>query len=341
MDVEEYTPTSTLRVPEHSTTRAKYPFIDVHNHQFTMPIQNLDKLIGEMDDINMKVMVNLSGFRGKYLEWSLDNVNEHYSKRFILFLNIDFEQLDDEGWPGETLKLMDDALKMGIKGLKVYKSLGLTERDNNGNRIHVDDPRLDPIWSKCGELGIPVLIHTGEPVAFWSPKDRYNERWLELKQYPSRYKDPKTNPSFDEVMNEQHNVFRKHPETKFINAHLGWYGNDLSKLGQLMDELPNMYTEIGAVLAELGRQPFTAREWIIKYQDRVMMGKDTYDKEEYFTYFRVLETSDEYFDYYRKRHAHWKMYGLGLPDSVLKKIYYKNAIKVIPGIDTSLFPDVD
>lgn len=337
MDVEEYSPISTLKVPEHPLKKSKYPFVDVHNHQFTMPIQNLDKLVAEMDELNMGVMVNLSGFRGKYLEWSLDNVNEKYGNRFVMFLNIDFEALDDEGWPENTLKLMDEARQLGIKGLKVYKSLGLTDKDNDGNRIAVDDPRLDPIWAKCGELGIPVLIHTGEPNAFWSPKDKYNERWLELKQYPSRYKDPAKNPSFDEVMNEQHNVFRKHPNTKFINAHLGWYGNDLEQLGQLMDELPNMYTEIGAVIAELGRQPRTARNWLIKYQDRVMMGKDTYKKEEYYTYFRVLETDDEYFDYYRKRHAHWKMYGLNLPDSVLQKIYYRNAIKVIPGIDSTLF----
>lgn len=337
MDVEEYSPVSTLIVPAHKVTQAKFPFIDVHNHQFTMPVQNLDKLVNEMEELNMKVMVNLSGFRGKYLEWSLDNVNEKYGNRFIVFLNIDFEELDDEGWPENTLKMMDDAYQLGVKGLKVYKNLGLTETDNEGNRIHVDDPRLDPIWSKCGELGIPVLIHTGEPNAFWKPKDKYNERWLELKQYPSRYKDAAKNPSFEEVMNEQHNVFRKHPGTKFINAHLGWYGNDLEHLGKLMDEIPNMYTEIGAVIAELGRQPRTARAWLIKYQDRVLMGKDVYNKAEYYTYFRVLETADEYFDYYRKRHAHWKMYGLNLPDSVLKKIYYKNAIQVIPGIDKTLF----
>ncbi|NHE58807.1 amidohydrolase family protein [Cyclobacterium plantarum] len=341
MDVEEYAPVSTLKVPEHLLTSAKYPFVDVHNHQFTMPIQNLDKLVQEMDDLNMAVMVNLSGFRGKYLEWSLSNVNEKYSNRFILFMNLDFEKLDDEGWPNETLTMMEEAVKMGVKGLKVYKTLGLTETDNEGNRIQVDDPRLDPIWAKCGELGIPVLIHTGEPAAFWLPKDKHNERWLELKQYPSRYKDPEANPSFEEVMAEQHNVFRKHPNTKFIAAHLGWFGNDLARLGNLLDEMPNVYTELGAVLAELGRQPVTARAWLIAYQDRVMMGKDAYNKEEYYTYFRVLETSDEYFDYYRKRHAHWKMYGLALPDPVLRKIYYKNAIQVIPGIDASLFERPD
>ena len=337
MDVEEYEPVSTLRVPQHLLTHSKFPFIDVHNHQWTMPIQNLGKLVTEMDSLNMAVMVNLSGFRGKYLEWSLDNVNNHFPKRFVLFLNINFERLDDAGWPDETLKMMDEAVKQGVRGLKVYKGLGLTDKDNNGKRIAIDDRRLDPIWAKCGALGIPVLIHSGEPNSFWNPKDKYNERWLELKQEPSRYRSPKEYPSFDSIMSEQHHVFRKHPETKFIDAHLGWYGNDLEKLGKLFDEMPNVYTELGAVLAELGRQPRFARNWMIKYQDRVMMGKDTYKKEEYYTYFRVLETDDEYFDYYRKRHAHWKMYGLALPDSVPQKVYYKNALGVIPGIDKGLF----
>jgi len=337
MDIEVYEPTSTLKVPETLLTRAKYPFIDVHNHQWTMPVQNLDKLVEKMDSLNMAVMVNLSGFRGKYLEWSLDNVNEKYSNRFVIFLNINFENLDNDDWPEAPLRLLEEGVKQGVKGLKVYKGLGLTDKDSKGNRIAVDDPRLDPIWAKCGELGIPVLIHSGEPNAFWKPKDQYNERWLELKQYPSRYRSPDKYPSFEEVMAEQHRMFRKHPNTKFINAHLGWFGNDLKRLGDLFDELPNVYTEIGAVLAELGRQPRVASAWMIKYQDRVMMGKDTYKMQEYYTYFRVLETEDEYFDYYRKRHAHWKMYGLALPDSVLRKIYYQNALKVIPGIDTSLF----
>jgi len=338
MDVEEYDPRSTLVVPEHPLTKAKFPFIDVHNHQWIMPIQDLENLVEEMDSLNMGVMVNLSGFRGKILEWSLDNVAENYPERFVVFLNLNFENLDDPGWPEEPLMMLQVGVKQGVKGLKVYKELGLSEQDNNGNRIPVNDPRLDPIWAKCGELGIPVLIHSGEPNSFWKPKDKFNERWLELKQYPGRYRNPENLPSFDSVMAEQHAVFRKHPNTKFINAHLGWYGNDLKKLGELMNEFPNMYTEIGAVLAELGRQPKAARAFFIAYQDRILFGKDTYNMEEYYTYFRVLETEDEYFDYYRKRHANWKMYGLGLPDSVLRKVYFENALNVIPGIDRSVFP---
>lgn len=337
MDVEEYDPISTLKVPQHPLTRAKFPFIDVHNHQWVMPVQDLDKLVAEMDSLNMGVMVNLSGFRGKILEWSLENVNKNHPNRFVIFLNINFENLDDKGWPEETLAMMDEAVKQGVKGLKVYKGLGLTDKDNEGNRIAIDDPRLDPIWAKCGELGIPVLIHSGEPNSFWNPKDKHNERWLELKKHPDRYRDPKKIPPFEQIMSEQHRVFKKHSNTKFIDAHLGWFGNDLERLGKLFDEMPNVYTELGAVLAELGRQPKAARAFMIKYQDRVMFGKDTYKKEEYHTYFRVLETGDEYFDYYRKYHAHWKMYGLELPDSVLRKVYYKNALNVIPGIDASLF----
>ena len=259
MDVEEYEPISTLHVPQHLLTHAKFPFIDVHNHQWIMPVQNLDKLVVEMDSLNMGVMVNLSGFRGKLLEWSLENVKKHQAKRFVIFLNINFENLDDPGWPGETLKMMEEAVKQGVVGLKVYKGLGLTDQDNHGKRIATDDPRLDPIWAKCGALGIPVLIHTGEPSAFWSPKDKHNERWLELKQEPGRYRSPEKYPPFEQIMAEQHNVFRKHPETKFIDAHLGWYGNDLDRLGKLFDEMPNVYTELGAVLAELGRQPRHAR----------------------------------------------------------------------------------
>jgi predicted TIM-barrel fold metal-dependent hydrolase len=339
MDVEEYDPISTLVVPEHHLTRAKYPFIDVHNHQWIMPIQDLEDLVIEMDSLNMGMMVNLSGFRGKILEWSLDNVAENYPERFMVFLNLNFENLDDPGWPEEPLEMLENGVKQGVKGLKVYKELGLNDLDNDGNRIPVNDPRLDPIWAKCGELGIPILIHSGEPAPFWMPKDKKNERWLELKQYPSRYRNPEKLPSFDSIMSEQHAVFAKHPNTKFINAHLGWYGNDLTKLSELMDQFPNMYTEIGAVLAELGRQPKAARAFFVAYQDRILFGKDTYNMEEYYTYFRVLETDDEYFDYYRKRHANWKMYGMNLPDSVLRKVYYENALNIIPGIDRSLFSE--
>ncbi|MFL2577695.1 MAG: amidohydrolase family protein [Flavobacteriaceae bacterium] len=337
MDIEEYSPNSTLIVPETSIKRAKFPFIDVHNHQFDMPLKDLSKLTTEMDSLNMAFMINLSGFRGLYLQQSLKNVKENAPTRFGLFVNIDFETIDEADFASEQVALIDQAVQDGVMGLKVYKSLGLTDRDKNGTRIAVNDPRLDPIWKACGDNNIPVLIHSGEPASFWHPKDKFNERWLELRQKPNRYRDPETNPSFEEVLAEQHDIFRKHPNTTFINAHLGWMGNDLDRLGAHLATYPNVVTEIGAVLAELGRQPKRARQFFIDYQDRILFGKDSYRVSEYYTYFRVLETDDEYFDYYRKRHAHWKMYGLALPDSILKKLYYKNALRLFPKIDRTPF----
>ncbi len=337
MDIEEYSPKSTLIVPETTIKRAKFPFIDVHNHQFDMPLKDLSKLTAEMDSLNMAFMINLSGFRGVYLQQSLKNVKENAPTRFGLFVNIDFETIDEADFASEQVALIDQAVQDGVMGLKVYKSLGLTDRDKNGTRIAVNDPRLDPIWKACGDNNIPVLIHSGEPASFWHPKDKFNERWLELRQKPNRYRDPETNPSFEEVLAEQHDIFRKHPNTTFINAHLGWMGNDLDRLGAHLDTYPNVVTEIGAVLAELGRQPKRARQFFIDYQDRILFGKDSYRVSEYYTYFRVLETDDEYFDYYRKRHAHWKMYGLALPDSILKKLYYKNALRLFPKIDRTPF----
>ena len=337
MDIEEYSPKSTLIVPEHTVKRSKYPFIDVHNHQFDMPIKNLPKLVSEMDSLNMAFMINLSGFRGLYLRKSLENIKKNAPTRYGLFLNIDFEDIDDKFFSETQVALIDSAVKAGVMGLKVYKSLGLTSKDNKGARIAINDIRLDPIWKACGDNNIPVLIHSGEPASFWNPKDKFNERWLELRQKPNRYRDPEINPSFEEVIAEQHDVFRKHPNTTFINAHLGWMGNDLDRLGEHLDLYPNVLTEIGAVLAEIGRQPIRAKQFFTTYQDRILFGKDSYNVSEYYTYFRVLETNDEYFEYYRKRHAHWRMNGLALPDSVLKKLYYKNALKLFPKIDSNLF----
>lgn len=340
MDFEEYDPPSSLVVEENHRYRAKFPFIDIHNHYFNMNSADLTDRIKAMDTLNMAIMVNLSG-RGRgsseHLEAAFKNVEGHYPGRFILFTNVEFGDIDHPAWAARVTKQLEDDVKRGAKGLKIYKSLGMFNKDSKGNRIPIDDPRIDPVWAKCGELGIPVLIHAADPKQFWDPIDKDNERWLELKLHPGRRHD--TDPvKWETVIAEQHNMFRKHPKTKFINAHLGWYGSDLKKLASLMDELPNMYTEIGAVIAELGRQPRAAKAFLTKYQDRVLFGKDSWVPDEYETYFRVLETEDEYFPYHKRYHAFWRMYGIGLPDDILKKIYYKNAMTLIPGIDKKLFP---
>ncbi|HEX4851561.1 MAG TPA: amidohydrolase family protein [Puia sp.] len=354
MDFEKYDPISTLVVPEHKLTHAKFPFVDVHNHQWGGPSQDIAALARQMDALNMRTMINLSGRGYKstnavngdfdinghdYLVGYIENVKRTAPGRLMFFTNISFVGFGDPGWSEKTLRDLESDVKAGACGLKIYKDLGLSFQDKKGKMIPIDDPALDPIWEKCGELKIPVLIHSADPKPFWSKEDEHNERWLEIATHPDR-KRSNTDPApWDTLINQQHRVFRKHPNTIFIAAHLGWYGNDLATLGKLLDELPNVYTEFGAVIAELGRQPRMARKFFEKYQDRILFGKDAWAPEEYATYFRVLETEDEYFPYHKKYHAFWRMYGLGLPDSILKKVYYKNALKIIPGIDKSGFPE--
>ncbi|MDC3077189.1 amidohydrolase family protein [Flavobacteriales bacterium] len=348
MDIEEYSPISTLVVPQNPKTRSKFPFIDVHSHHWNMPIMNLDNLIEEMDSLNMKYQINLSGsgfavFSGKQdlmdlnLSKSINNVKKNYPERFGVFVNLDLSKIGRKDFKLNTEKYLLNASKIGATGLKIYKNLGLNLKDGEGNRVKVDDDRLQFIWEKCAELNLPVLIHSGEPIAFFQNIDKYNERWLHAKQRPSSFRPSDKYPSFEIVMSEQYNMFKKNPKTTFINAHMGWYGNNLSKLDQQLIDLPNVYVEFGAVINELGRQPVSARKFFIKHQDRILFGKDNYNKEEYYLYFQVLETSDEYIEYFRKRHGLWRLYGLNLPDSVLKKVYHQNALKIFPSINSNLF----
>ena len=348
MDIEEYSPISTLVVPQNPKTRSKFPFIDVHSHHWNMPIMNLDNLVEEMDSLNMKYQINLSGsglavFSGKQdlmdlnLSKSINNVKKNYPERFGVFVNLDLSKIGRKDFKLNTEKYLLNASNIGATGLKIYKNLGLNLKDGKGKRVKVDDDRLQFIWEKCAELNLPVLIHSGEPIAFFQNIDKNNERWLHAKQRPSSFRPSDKYPPFETVMNEQYNMFKNNPKTIFINAHMGWYGNNLSKLDQQLTNLPNVYVEFGAVINELGRQPVSARKFFIKHQDRILFGKDNYNKEEYYLYFQVLETSDEYIEYFRKRHGLWKLYGLNLPDSVLKKVYHQNALKIFPSINSNLF----
>ena len=351
----DYDPPSTLVVPGHPTTRARFPFIDVHNHQFELDEEKLRQVVADMDALNMAVMVNLSGrgFRrtegpdGKprfsllgpeYLRGLIELTERVAPGRMVHFTNVDFSQVGAPGWAERAVAELEADVAAGARGLKIYKGLGMDYLDVEGKRIPVDDPRLDPVWQACARLGIPVLIHTADPAPFWQPKDATNERLYEMIEIPGRWRDPATNVPWEQLIAEQHALFRRNPATTFIDAHLGWLGNDLARLGRLLDECPNVQTEIGAVLAELGRQPRFARDWLVKYQDRVMFGKDSWEPVEYHAYFRVLETADDYFPYYRRRHAFWKIYGLDLPEPVLRKIYFENALRVVPRLDHSRLP---
>jgi predicted TIM-barrel fold metal-dependent hydrolase len=340
MPVDEYEPRSTLVVPQHPVPKARFPFIDIHNHQPTFRgADDLDKLVRDMDALNLRVMVNLSGSYGDAFKKAMETYRTgKFKDRFAVFANFTFRDVDAPDYAERVATQLENDLKGGAQGLKIFKNFGMDLKDGKGQRIKVDDPRYDKAFQVLARYNAPCLIHTAEPKTFFDPVDKYNERWLELSTLPQRRRPPDRYPPWETLMAEQHSLFRRHKTVKFINAHLGWLGGNLAELGRLMEEMPNMYTELGAVLAELGRQPRFARQWFIRYQDRVLMGKDTWEPSEYPFYFRVLETADEYFDYYRKRHAFWKMYGLDLPDEVLKKVYYKNALKVVPTIDPKPFP---
>lgn len=339
MDFEKYDPVSTLVVPAHIVTRAKYPFIDMHNHQWNLSEQSIPGVVKDMDKLNMAVMVNLSGGNGSRLQRMTEAVKAVAPKRFIVFANIDFDGIGKPGWTEKAVQQLKEDVQHGANGLKIFKNLGFSVKDNNGKRVPVDDPRLDAIWEACGSLKIPVLIHTADPKPFWDPADEHNERWLEIVTHPGRKRGPDDPEPWEQLIEEQHRMFKKHPQTTFIAAHFGWYPNDLGKLGTLLDAMPNVMIEFGAVIAELGRQPRAARQFFEKYQDRIMFGKDSWVPEEYVTYFRTLETEDEYFPYHKKYHAFWRMYGMGLPDGILRKVYYKNALRIIPNIDKTAFPD--
>src|SRR5688572_16785481 len=203
MDFEQYNPPSTLVVPSHKITKARFPFIDVHNHQFRMPDMDLSTLIKDMDALNMKIMINLSGQSGDPLKKSISNVSQHYPGRFIVFANVEFRNVGEPGWAEKAAIQLEADVKAGANGLKIYKSLGFSVMDIQGKRVKVDDPRLDPVWKKAGELKIPVLIHTADPKSFWDPMDASNERWLELATHPNRKKDNSNPAPWDTLIAEQ------------------------------------------------------------------------------------------------------------------------------------------
>jgi uncharacterized protein len=338
--IVDYRPRSTVVAEAHLVPKAKFPVVDVHTHN-TSNAAGFAQRISEMDALNLRVLVDLSGGSSPdEIKRKVEAINASpYKDRFRVFANVNWEGAGTPAWREKALADLRQAVKNGAIGLKVFKELGLRHKKADGTRLAVDDPALDPVWALCGELNIPVIIHTAEPQEFFSPIDNHNERWLELNIFPQRASPPSIYPSFEQLMKERDHIFEKHPKTRFIGAHFNWYGNDLQRAAKLLDRLPNVYLEVAAVLYEFGRQPYASAQFFTKYQDRVLFGKDTYETSEYPYYWRVFETHDEYFDYYRGYHAFWKLYGMGLPDAVLKKLYYKNALRVEPGLPQTGWPE--
>ena len=308
--------------------------VDVHSHHQGVPTRaRLEELGREMAALNLRVLVNLSGGSGDTLKQSLAALRANgFADRMVLFANLDFSDIDQPGYGARAAARLEADIKAGALGLKIFKNYGLHLKRRNGARVPTDDPELDPVWATCARLGVPVLIHTGEPQSFFDPVDNANERWLELQLRPQNRLSPDRYPTFDALSSERDRMFAKHPKTTFIVAHFGWHANDLGRLGRMLDKMPNLVVETGAILHELGRQPRAAKAFFEKYQDRVLFGKDRYEPSEYPYFFRVFESTDEYFEYYRDYHAFWRLYGLGLDDAVLRKVYSQNAERLIKGL---------
>ena len=341
LGIRQYRPKSTLVVAQHPVPRAKYPVIDIHSHHRLLTPERWAQIVREMDALHLQVLVNLSGGTGEALARAIQVIESSPAPgRMVFFANLDFGDLDEPGYGARAAARLEADIRRGAKGLKIFKNFGLTLKRASGARVPVDDPELGPVWETCARLGVPVLIHTGEPAPFFEPVTETNERWLELQVHPERRRPASEFPSFADLMAERDRLFASHRRTTFIAAHFGFHANDLARLGRLLDAYPNVRTETGAILAELGRQPRAASDFFVKYQDRILFGKDTYAASEYPYYWRTFETADEYFDYYRDYHAFWKLYGMDLPDIVLRKLYYGNALALLHGVATTPFPPI-
>ena len=340
--ITEYHPESTLVVPVHEVPRARFPVVDFHGHPGNLTSsETVERVVAAMDELNVQVMVQAIPSSGTRLTRQIDAVRASgYSERFVFFASLDLENVG----PGSGARIaaqLEEDIQAGAVGIgEIQKSFGLTTRKVDGSRLKLDDPELDVVWETAGRLEIPVFIHTGDPPEFFESLDYKNERWLEMALFPNRqFNDLSRFPGFDELMAERDRLIAKHPDTTWVLAHMGWHTQNLARLGEIFHQHPNVHAEVGAILYDLGRQPRFAREFFTKYSDRILFGKDSFRPEEYPYYWRVFETADEYFDYYRDYHAFWKLYGMDLPNDVLRQVYFGNALRIIPRISTAGFPE--
>lgn len=345
--LDEFRPRPELRVPAHLIRRARFACVNVHTHPGRLDDEQIDEMIRVMDAANIAVSVSLDGLTGPRLSEHLHRLTARHPGRFVVFVRMDYIgdgdpqrpetwDVNRAGFGQRMADRLSDAVKRGAVGLKLLKDLGLYLRDAEGKLIRPDDPRFDPVWQRAGELKIPVLWHCADPVAFFRPIDRYNERWEELYRHPEWSFHGRDFPSHDELIAARNRVIARHPNTTFICAHMADIPEDLARLGRYLDRYPNMYVELAARVAELGRQPYTARAFFMKYADRILFGTDGVPPmSELIPHWRFLETLDEYFPYEDNPfppQGFWNIYGIGLPDDVLRKIYYENAARLIPKV---------
>jgi predicted TIM-barrel fold metal-dependent hydrolase len=352
--LSDFEPRSMLRVKETRVERPKFPVIDFHTHLSWSPGPGKEggpefparpeEILPVMQRKNIRMMGNLTGGRGPVLEEVLRVWHKPYPDKFLVFTEPWWNKVADPNYPKLQADEIERAHRAGARGLKVLKTLGLYLRENvtTGPLIKVDDRRFDPMWEVAGALKMPVAIHTSDPEAFFLPIDRFNERWEELHAHPDWSFYGKDFPSSRELHEARNRVMARHPKTQFVCLHMA-IAEDLGTVSEWMDRYPNMWVEFGARIGELGRQPRTARRFFEKYQDRILFGTDAvphgheypqqiFCDELYEIYYRFLETEDEYFDYAPARippQGRWKIYGLGLPESILRKIYHDNAVRLL------------
>lgn len=354
LPIDQYEPKSMLHVPETRVERARFPVIDFHTHlSFTDTSGRTERsrsrakpqeILAVLDRRNVRTMVNLTGGYGAALEQSLNTWQKPHPDRFIVFTEPWFNKIVEPNYPQFQAEQIEQAHKLGAKGLKVLKTLGLYLRENvtTGKLIQIDDRRFDSMWETCGARKLPVAIHTSDPEAFFLPIDRYNERFEELSAHPDWSFHGSDFPANRELHEARNRVIARHPKTHFVLLHVG-DAEDLAWVSEWLDRYPNTSVEIGARIGELGRQPRMARKFFDRYQDRIMFGTDAvpqgvqtpqqiFGEQLYEIYYRFLETEDEYFDYAPARvppQGRWKIYGLGLPDAILRKVYHENAERVL------------
>jgi len=343
MNLTDFKPKSQLVTKTTLVNKPKFPVIDAHNHLgepfgggWDAPQKPLSELLDLLDEAGVTHYVDLDGGWGEDILYRhLDIFKAKAPDKFQIFGGVDWSKWESMGdgfpdWAANRLKVQKDA---GAQGLKIWKLFGLHVKDHTGKLVDVDDERLIPIWETAGELGLPVLAHVADPVAFFDPIDETNERWEEIGAHPDWAFTSPPFPSFMHIMDCFKNLVKRHANTTFIGAHVGCYGENLGWVGQMLDDCPNYYIDISARLGELGRQPYTARKFFIQYQDRILFGSDmSPDLDAYRLCYRLLETDDEYFNYNTSEvpgQGRFYAYGLYLPDEVLKKIYSENAKKVL------------
>lgn len=344
----DYRPRTSLRVPAHEVRQPKFPVIDAHNHLGTAfggewATRPSSALIAALDESGVEMVVDLDGGQGDALSREIDRWQVAYPDRVAVFAGLDYGMWSANPAFGETEadRLRDSAAR-GARGLKVWKLLGLRARDTDGRLVAVDDARLDPLWAAAAELDLPVVIHVADPIAFFEPLDEANERWEELRANPDWHFWPAQSagqpdaprfPSFDSLLAGFGRLVARHPRTTFVGAHVGCAAEDLGLVARLLDDNPNLNVDIAARLGELGRQPYSAREFFLRYADRIVFGVDMGpDPDLYAIHYRFLETFDESFDYGNEPvpgQGRWQIHGIGLPDDVLRRVYRDNARRIL------------